>query len=39
MTKIVNNSVGIDPFSDEDPIIIYQNILKGKLKFPKDFNK
>jgi hypothetical protein len=26
---------GIDPFADEDPMIIYQNILKGKLHFPK----
>jgi hypothetical protein len=26
---------GIDPFADEDPMIIYKNILKGKLHFPK----
>lgn len=31
--------VGIDPFSDEDPMSIYQNILKGKVKFPSDFPK
>jgi len=28
---------GIDPFNDEDPMLIYQNILKGKLKFPSSF--
>ena len=30
---------GIDPFSDEDPMKIYQNILKGKVHFPKNFDK
>eukprot|EP00829_Urostomides_striatus_P021812 TRINITY_DN989_c0_g1_i7.p3 TRINITY_DN989_c0_g1~~TRINITY_DN989_c0_g1_i7.p3 ORF type:complete len:164 (-),score=43.40 TRINITY_DN989_c0_g1_i7:102-593(-) len=30
--------VGIDPFSDDEPLHIYQNILKGKLKFPLDFD-
>ncbi len=29
---------GIDPFADDDPLIIYQNILRGKLYFPKDFD-
>lgn len=29
---------GIDPFSDDDPLVIYQNILKGKLHFPKRFD-
>lgn len=29
---------GIDPFADDDPLVIYQNILKGKLRFPKEFN-
>lgn len=29
--------VGIDPFSDEEPMAVYQNILKGKLKFPSTF--
>lgn len=29
---------GIDPFADDDPLVIYQNILKGKLHFPKDFD-
>ena len=29
---------GIDPFNDDDPMIIYQNILKGKLKFPGFFD-
>ena len=26
---------GIDPFADEDPLVIYQNILRGKIHFPK----
>jgi protein kinase X len=30
---------GIDPFNDEDPMAIYQKILKGKIKFPTDFDK
>lgn len=30
---------GIDPFSDDDPMAIYQKILKGKLKFPRNFDK
>lgn len=30
---------GIDPFNDEDPMGIYQKILKGKVRFPKDFDK
>jgi serine/threonine protein kinase len=29
---------GIDPFNDKDPMSIYHNILKGKLRFPKDFD-
>jgi hypothetical protein len=29
---------GIDPFADDDPMIIYQNILKGRLHFPKGFD-
>ncbi|CAD8161756.1 unnamed protein product [Paramecium octaurelia] len=29
---------GIDPFNDEDPMAIYQKILKGKVKFPKNFD-
>ena len=29
---------GIDPFNDDDPMIIYQNILKGRLKFPSGFD-
>lgn len=29
---------GIDPFNDEDPMAIYQNILKGKIKFPREFD-
>ena len=31
--------VGIDPFSDDDPMAVYQNILKGKVKFPNCFPK
>jgi len=30
---------GIDPFSDEDPMAIYQKILKGKIKFPRHFDR
>lgn len=30
---------GIDPFNDGDPMVIYQKILKGKIKFPRDFDK
>ena len=30
---------GIDPFTDEDPMIIYQNILRGRVRYPKDFDK
>ena len=30
---------GIDPFNDEDPMAIYQKILKGKIRFPRDFDK
>jgi hypothetical protein len=32
-------NAGLDPFSDEDPMVIYQKILKGKIKFPRDFDK
>lgn len=31
--------VGIDPFSDEDVMGIYKNILKGKVLFPSSFDK
>jgi len=31
--------VGIDPFSDDDPMKTYQKILKGKINFPKTINK
>ena len=31
--------VGIDPFSDDDPMKTYQKILKGKINFPKNINK
>jgi len=30
---------GIDPFTDEDPMAIYQKILKGRIKFPRNFDK
>ena len=30
---------GIDPFSDEDPMNIYQKILSGVVKFPKSFDR
>ena len=29
---------GIDPFSDDDPMMVYQKILKGKIKFPTGFD-
>lgn len=29
---------GIDPFSDDDPMAIYQKILKGKVRFPRNFD-
>ncbi len=29
---------GVDPFADEDPIKIYQNVLEGKIKFSSDFD-
>ena len=29
---------GVDPFADEDPLVIYQNIIKGRLHFPKGFD-
>lgn len=32
-------NAGIDPFTDDDPMNIYQNILKGKIKFPREFDK
>lgn len=36
---IYEMNAGIDPFTDEDPMIIYQNILNGKVKFPKDMDR
>lgn len=29
--------VGIDPFHDDDPILIYEKILKGEVKYPSKF--
>jgi serine/threonine protein kinase len=31
--------VGIDPFSDDDPMMIYQKIIKGKIHYPKGIDK
>ena len=28
---------GIDPFNDDDPMLVYQKILKGKIKFSTAF--
>lgn len=36
---IYEMNAGIDPFTDDDPMNIYQNILKGKIRFPKEFDK
>lgn len=36
---IYEMNAGIDPFTDEDPMGIYQKILKGKVKFPRNFDK
>lgn len=30
--------VGVDPFNHDDPMMIYQNIIKGKIKFPTSIN-
>lgn len=30
---------GIDPFSDDDPMAIYQRILRGKIRFPRGFDR
>jgi len=30
---------GIDPFADEDPMAIYQKILRGKVRFPRNFDR
>lgn len=29
---------GIDPFNDDDPMQIYQKILKGRIRFPRNFD-
>jgi protein kinase X len=31
--------VGIDPFNDDDPMMIYQKIIKGIIKFPNTIDK
>lgn len=28
-----------DPFTDEDPMLIYENILIGRVKYPRNFDK
>ena len=30
--------VGEDPFTDKDPMTVYHNILKGRVRFPKDLD-
>jgi protein kinase A len=30
---------GVDPFTDEDPMVIYQKILRGKIRFPRGFDR
>ena len=32
-------NAGIDPFNDDDPMMIYQKIIKGKIKFPNTIDK
>ncbi|EGR33373.1 protein kinase domain protein [Ichthyophthirius multifiliis] len=36
---IYEMNAGINPNTDENPMAIYQKILKGKVKFPRNFNK
>jgi protein kinase A len=31
--------VGIDPFNDDDPMAIYQKIIKGNINFPGTIEK
>lgn len=31
--------IGIDPFNDNDPMSVYSNILKSKVRFPRKFDK
>ena len=31
--------VGVDPFNDDDPMMIYQKIIKGNIKFPSSIDK
>lgn len=35
---IYEMNAGIDPFTSEEPMEIYQNILRNRIKFPKDFD-
>ena len=31
--------VGVDPFNDDDPMQIYQKIIKGSIRFPSSVDK
>ena len=31
--------VGVDPFNDDDPMMIYQKIIKGSIRFPSSVDK
>lgn len=31
--------VGIDPFCDDDPMMIYQKVIKGKINYPRKLDK
>ncbi len=31
--------VGVDPFNDDDPMMIYQKIIKGNIAFPGSIDK
>jgi len=35
----INSYIFKDPFTDDDPMAIYQKILVGKIKYPKNFEK
>ena len=36
---IFEMNAGIDPFTADDPLSIYQNILRGKIKYTRNFSK
>jgi serine/threonine protein kinase len=31
--------VGVDPFNDDDPMVVYQKIVKGVIRFPSSVEK